>query len=656
MRFIVHEEEREYEFLLSPGLYIVGRDPTCDLTLDSKRVSRRHMSCTVTENTAKIKDLGSRNCVKMNGQKTKEATLEDGDELSLGDVRLVFRDRGGAAAAAGPAVEAEAIEEAEEGPPTAHATVEDSEETPPEGALVRREDVAPNAQVVQRDGHWYVTEPETGREVEIVPAEEAEKEEKKSLLATAKGRMIVGGLAAGVVLLFLLAAVFSGGEEPTRPTLSARQFEQLLGETLDSLDRGETDRAQKLAQHAREARPDSETAEILVELTGLWDEWQASFFDHWLEVKRLLGELYSHYDSRKVETFVRNYRDWINKELRYSEMANNAREAYRQGDYEQAWQLLQDVPRGSPVRERDAGLFEQVRTNLRQRLQDRMQSAATRQDWVEARKQAETLLRYYPDARKSVESKLQQYSRYVRHAESVRLARQAIQEERYTAAVDELKDVPAGSPYQAEAERLRQRAAARGKFKQATRLYNEGQAEEAMRMLGELSAGGAGALRRHIETVKETYEAAQQAQQENQLAEAQEQWERLMELESDEQNHYRRAARQALNGMEERRRELARRLVAQVGELYRQEQYEKCRQLAERAVLLDPDGEIGADHLRQLQHQGRMDYRRAINLTEKAPKEALHLFTRATKLLSPDDKYYTWALDEKRKLERELDE
>jgi hypothetical protein len=607
------------------------------------------MSCTVTDNEVNIKDLGSRNCVRVNEEKAREATLQDGDQISLGDVQLTFRDR------SGPVMSA-AEEETEEPIKTAEPTVEDSEQTPPEGALVRREEMASDAQVVQRDGRWYVTEPETGREVEIVPAEETERGKKESLLATRKGRLIIGGLAVGVVLLFVLGAIFGGGEDSRRPSLSARQFEGLIGSTLEALNRGETERAQKLAERARAARPNSETAEILVELAGIWDDWQEEFFGHWLEVKRLLGELYSHYDSRKAETFVRDYRDWINKELRNSQMSEDAREAYQNGDYEKAWQLLQNVPKGSPVRERDAELFDQVRRNLRERLQDRMQAAAARQDWDGALNWAEKIRRYYSDASQQFQDQRETFRRNAQHAESIRQARRAIEEERYGVALNELEAVPEGSDYRAEAERLRRRAEARGKFKQATHLYNQGEAAGAIRMLEQLEASGADSLKRHVEEVMEAHRAAQEAQRQNQLAEAQQHWERVMDLESDEGNHYRRAARQALDGMEQRRRELARELLGRARELYREGDYSTCRKLAERAVQLDPDGEIGAEHLARLQRQGRMDYRRAINLTDKDPREALHLFTRATKLLSPEDKYYTWARDEKRKLERELAE
>ena len=94
MKFIVTEENRQYEFLLSPGVYIVGRDSTCDLTLGSRHVSRRHMSCTVSEDGIRVKDMGSRNHLYVGSVRVKEALLKDGDEVGVGDAKLVFQASG----------------------------------------------------------------------------------------------------------------------------------------------------------------------------------------------------------------------------------------------------------------------------------------------------------------------------------------------------------------------------------------------------------------------------------------------------------------------------------------------------------------------------------------------------------------------------------
>ena len=154
MKFIVREKDREYEFLLSKGLYIVGRDPTCDLTLDSRRVSRRHMSCSVTDEEVRVKDLGSRNGIQVAGVPVKEAALRDGDEVQMGNAVLEFQGAVAAAAAAAPVEPVAQVQAV-----AAEPSVEDKESTSSEGVMVpaRAEDVRP--QLVQRDGRWFAKDP-----------------------------------------------------------------------------------------------------------------------------------------------------------------------------------------------------------------------------------------------------------------------------------------------------------------------------------------------------------------------------------------------------------------------------------------------------------------------------------------------------------------
>lgn len=647
MKFIVEEKTQEYEFLLSPGVYIVGRDPTCDLTLDSKRVSRRHMSCTVSENEVTVRDLGSRNGVSIQGEKVQETTLSDGQELRLGDIRLKFRAP--QMAPAGGSIDAEdtpvqAVE----------PDIEDAEETPPEGSLVHRDEVDSGTEVEQREDGWYVTDPDTGRELQIVPTEEKE-EEKESLLATGKGKLIIATLAAVVILLFAAALFTSGDTGEADRQLSGAEFENRIGETLDALDRGDTEQARKLTDSLVRARPRSDTAQILDEITKLWDEWQDNFFDNWREMKRLLDALYRHRDSRRVESFVKEYRDWINRELRFSEIAEEARSAVDDEEYERAWETLQKIPRESVVREQEKELFDRIQDDLHKTLTKDLERAQNRQDWEQAQEVGNTIVKYFSDSGGKFEDKLEEYERYAEHAKTMEAARSALEDDQYERALQRLEDIPDDSPYSSEMERLRQRAKIGGELQRATELYNEGDAEAALDTLDKMDVQGADTLRRHIQEVMNMFEQARETQEADDLADAQELWEEILELETDRDNFYRRRAGRALEGMEEKRKNAARKLVQKAEQMYREEEYSKSRDLAEEAQDVDPDDEIGEEHLEKLKKQGRMDYRRALNLIDNDPEEAITLLERAIDLLSPDDKYYTWSVDEKRQLERELD-
>lgn len=80
------------EILLVPGENFLGRDPDSVVWLDSPEVSRRHALILVEGEEATLEDLGSRNGTFLNGEKIEApVTLSDGDVVSLGGERMVFR-------------------------------------------------------------------------------------------------------------------------------------------------------------------------------------------------------------------------------------------------------------------------------------------------------------------------------------------------------------------------------------------------------------------------------------------------------------------------------------------------------------------------------------------------------------------------------------
>jgi predicted component of type VI protein secretion system len=65
-----------------------GRHPDCDVVLvNSRKVSRKHCCLAVIDNYLVIRDLGSMNGLRVNGQPVrKEARVNIGDEFHVGDV------------------------------------------------------------------------------------------------------------------------------------------------------------------------------------------------------------------------------------------------------------------------------------------------------------------------------------------------------------------------------------------------------------------------------------------------------------------------------------------------------------------------------------------------------------------------------------------
>jgi predicted component of type VI protein secretion system len=65
---------------------LIGRHPECDVRIASPKVSRRHCCVATAYDRVLIRDLGSRNGVRVNGRLEEEATLHSGDELAIGPI------------------------------------------------------------------------------------------------------------------------------------------------------------------------------------------------------------------------------------------------------------------------------------------------------------------------------------------------------------------------------------------------------------------------------------------------------------------------------------------------------------------------------------------------------------------------------------------
>ncbi len=68
--------------LLKPAL-LLGRRESCDIVLRFSNVSAHHCQLTVTGGYWYVRDLKSRNGVKVNGVRVQEKRLDPGDELSV---------------------------------------------------------------------------------------------------------------------------------------------------------------------------------------------------------------------------------------------------------------------------------------------------------------------------------------------------------------------------------------------------------------------------------------------------------------------------------------------------------------------------------------------------------------------------------------------
>ncbi|MDG3003314.1 FHA domain-containing protein [Paludisphaera mucosa] len=80
---------------LDRAMVVVGRHPACDARLDSLRVSRHHCCMTHDNGEVLVRDLGSTNGIRINGQRVEMGRLRAGDELSIAHIRYRLDDGSG---------------------------------------------------------------------------------------------------------------------------------------------------------------------------------------------------------------------------------------------------------------------------------------------------------------------------------------------------------------------------------------------------------------------------------------------------------------------------------------------------------------------------------------------------------------------------------
>jgi predicted component of type VI protein secretion system len=71
---------------------LVGRHPECDVRIDLPKVSRRHCCLALAYDRVMIRDLGSRNGLRVNGRVVEGVQLRPGDEVAIGPLLYRLED------------------------------------------------------------------------------------------------------------------------------------------------------------------------------------------------------------------------------------------------------------------------------------------------------------------------------------------------------------------------------------------------------------------------------------------------------------------------------------------------------------------------------------------------------------------------------------
>src|SRR5688500_19305394 len=69
-------------------LVVVGRKEDCDVRLEHKSVSKMHCVIVKTDGLLLLRDLGSTNGTRVNGQRVRRAALLPNDQLSIANYKF----------------------------------------------------------------------------------------------------------------------------------------------------------------------------------------------------------------------------------------------------------------------------------------------------------------------------------------------------------------------------------------------------------------------------------------------------------------------------------------------------------------------------------------------------------------------------------------
>jgi hypothetical protein len=514
MRLVATRGDQTLSFPLREGSTIIGRHPSCHISIPAKGVSRRHCQVYVDENSAILRDLGSANGTFVNGDRIVERTeLHEGDRITLGNFDLRFEITEGEAAG-GYYPESGATEdvivEAETGPEPsepAYAGQPGPEEAPPapsdfpeapqgdetpvdasfvpqeyegqepheegqgqappgqEGALVLSQGAQMQPQLVVRDGRWFLRDPRTGREVEISPKGAAEPTAVMGPEPAARRpntRLLVAVIAAAAVLVVGFAVVFLKPPPETNggPQVSIAAYNRVVDSAIEKIREDETEAALKLLDRAENARPNVGLARLVAQYvrlkkdTPLDEKFPWSQARNWLESIEDVGTA-----SDQALAYVREQLNWIDREQTLIGLLNETRaQLQRDPTIEnklEVYRKLNEFPDGYIASAGAKAEAQRLRDEIAKYYLDNARRAQGGQGWGEAVSYYQKALPFVDaERKKQINSEIASCQQAAADQRNLQDGRAAVQNDNFAAARGVLNAIKPGSPYYDDAQAL----------------------------------------------------------------------------------------------------------------------------------------------------------------------------------------------------------
>ncbi|MFN4123818.1 MAG: FHA domain-containing protein [Flavobacteriales bacterium] len=88
---LVNNEGRTLTYPIKKGSVLIGRYDTCDITVKEQTLTGKHAKLELRDDGIFLSDLGSTNGTFVNGRKIKTTSLENGDQIRMGNVEMTIR-------------------------------------------------------------------------------------------------------------------------------------------------------------------------------------------------------------------------------------------------------------------------------------------------------------------------------------------------------------------------------------------------------------------------------------------------------------------------------------------------------------------------------------------------------------------------------------
>jgi len=704
---IVETRRGRTEYPLDEGIRIIGRDPHCDIAVADPSLSRRHAEISVVGDEIVLRDLNSKNGTYLGTQRVREAHLRPGVRLRAGNVWVYVKS-------SDESIPGGVLTHPPEAPRTEPPTPVPLDAVPDDEAFAEEEEPTPidesvaqsaaadqpagGTRLVVRDNRWFVQDSATGTEVEIVPvgrpsapggaAQPPAPAEGSTNLPAPVGRPALSaapariqeppvaarpetvrtapvtvvrsrrfymllGVAGLAVLLTVILLILPNKDEQPPMTLTAyyRQVDAAIADfeahnpgkalgLLEALQRQKVRNNPQLAEIVAEAiRADMTMA---TDFPNAWEDAQAA----WENVRD------SSWQSERSKDIAAERWLWIDREYDNMASVNDARRLAEEGKFALCLDKASSVGADSIFSEEARELIAQTRETVVSTTLDRAERHERDREWDAAIAALEDVIKYKQEMAETLRPRIAALRQHNRESIAIQEAKALAGDGNIIAALGKLRAVGPESPYSAEAVDLAQRWAATQSAQRARGAYNSGDASRALKILEDAGLAET-ALYSKIANVRDAFEAAEKAFRDAEFLVAEEQIEKVLQLETDKNNYYAAQAERMKTGMTKRKSDLAQNLLDEANLDVRERRFAEARRKLERVLLLDPARDMTVlDRMTELRKDAIMDYNRAINMMSTRPEEARTLLQEVKDRLPVIDAFYGKADEQLRRLAR----